>query len=309
MSSRFEPTWDDYVHELDTYAEAGAATVRTAVRRAGQPVRGVADRAGAAAARALAERSSIAPIIDQKLSSAAGLVGLTPAVAAGAVIGASVGHLWNAVRQYPASLLASDVVVGVHGYVNKDAPAPATGQEFVRSVGTVAKWEPLVKQDRALGADDDYGGVTLRLLTLGEGTIRQLVYVGAEVIYEQVLENADDSRRYLERVLQGGHGLTWTSLAVWLRAVEAAVARDDQRVVGWLEERFSSVVVGGSDVMFALKDLRNGLAHDEFTHVSRALNEDVACSLLGAPLASWWRAVPPASLAPVTALLRSRRSA
>ncbi len=173
--------------------------------------------------------------------------------------------------------------------------APARpGAALVEGLSASGKWESVGLMECLLAEqapETDHSAITLQALALAEGTVRTLMYVGSQEIADDVLRHADDSSRYLAKILEEGRPMTWTTLGLWLRALERGVGANEERLAAWLANRIGALRVlaklGLAAQWFGLRDTRNQLAHAEHGIMTRDAHGRAMHELLGATLHPW----------------------
>lgn len=298
--------WEEYLREVETYAEEDLKEVALgwlegapmlATRNANVGSAGLVGAAATGAAVVGTLHSPSGSWVGCALGRALGvLIG-------GAVVGYSVDEPARSVDGTAGSQRLGRRVTTrttANAVASDTSSAPARpGALLIADLDMTAKWAVLPVLERTLsaeGAEADHSTVTFQALVGAERALRTLTYSGSANIAEGVVRHAADRANYLATIVGEKRPMTWTSLAIWIRAMENAVRADEATVNAWLGERIGAAGIlperRVAEQWFALRDLRNRLAHDEGESVDRAAHQHAMVTLLGDSLDAWWERTP-----------------
>lgn len=160
--------------------------------------------------------------------------GVVASIARFAVLGAvaPIGIAAGALKAGITGLLANWMVM----------PAPILGEGLLQEAGIRKQpWDSVVKLESALAKHDDHGAVTLRVITLCEAIIRDLLWEGAPDPCRDavVAHSSPRNREFLARVLGEAKDATLSVLGTWMSGLERAISKGDEVVLSFASERFA----------------------------------------------------------------------
>lgn len=304
---RESAAWEEYLREVETYAEEDLKEVAL----------GWLDKREAAAARRAA--AVVAAARPEKVAKLGTRVGRKMGGRVGALVGSALGHAVGTLVKPEREALPLVLCDKISGVASAGLPLraplqdvaclaadeclvsvpPRRGAQLIADLDMTAKWAVLPVLERTLsaeGAEADHSTVTFQALVCAERALRTLTYSGSANIAEGVVRHAADRANYLATIVGESRPMTWTSLAIWIRAMENAVRADEAAVNAWLGERIGAAGIlperRVAEQWFALRNLRNDLAHGEGESVDRPAHQQAMVTLLGSTLDAWWNRAP-----------------
>jgi hypothetical protein len=298
------PRWEAYQRELESYPEDPSAwesaiaprRLRRPRQKAGRQAKRPEEGVAASIARfAIGAVGAVTPI-----GSAAEALevarkkaerpeeGVVASIARFAVLGAVA----------PIGIAAWAQKAGIKGLLSNSMvmPAPILGEGLLQEAGIRKQpWDSVVKLESALAKHDDHGAVTLRVITLCEAIIRDLLWEGAPDPCRDavVAHSSPRNREFLARVLGEAKGATLSVLGTWMSGLERAISKGDEVVLSFASERFADAPALAplrlSSMIGRVVPERNALAHGADEEVTAERHEGVMrilvdCHRVGA----WW---------------------